>query len=542
MYLLNTSTVEIRHVVDYDGFTYAILSHTWGENEISFQDIQKPECRELKGYYKVKSFCATASSDGYEWAWVDTCCIDKSSSAELSEAINSMYDWYYHAASCYAYLADLDSVWKRSREKGQLRQCRWFRRGWTLQELLAPPDVRFYDSEWSCLGNKHDLLDEISTATGIHPVYIKDRTQIRKASVATRMSWAAHRQTTRLEDEAYCLMGLFDVNMPLLYGERHKAFKRLQHEIVTRTDDESIFAWYTVSSQSGIFAPSPKAFAMSGDMMQNFNPQIAREPYAITNRGLRFEAVYQEAPREFMNMLPPSTKDYRLKDHSLVPLNCARRKTKDKPFLIILKQLTDGSVVRFLPGEDMAYDKFFRGGPMFSMYLKRAIVYITEPPRELEISSVDLHPEVWSTMVHLRVNAFVWYVTPPGQLRSSIPSEVVLLFGDGGGFAVLTVKDPYGGVPHIIILFHSRFRTAGSTDAAQYSVILRNGPDQASVAETVDAYHDLFGPSGFRVSDRDEAAYQSLELPTGGYTIALNKFLERNQSHGRVYHLDVNQK
>ncbi|KAI4192463.1 MAG: hypothetical protein LQ350_008642 [Teloschistes chrysophthalmus] len=456
-----------------------------------------------------------------------------------------MYDWYYHAASCYAYLVDLDPVWKRSREKGQLRQCRWFRRGWTLQELLAPPDVRFYDSEWSCLGNKHDLLHGISTATGIDPVYIKDRTHIRKASVATRMSWAAHRQTTRLEDEAYCLMGLFNVNMPLLYGERHKAFKRLQYEIVTSTDDESIFAWHTVSYQSGIFAPSPKAFAMSGDMIQVFNPKIEREPYAITNRGLRFEAVYQEAPFEFMNMLPPSTKGYRLKDHSLVPLNCARRKTRDKPFLIILKQLTDGSVVRFLPGEDKTYDKFFRGGSMFSMYLKRGIVYITEPPRELEISSVDLHPEVWSTMIYLQVNAFVWYVTAPGQLRSGIPSEVlspVLFFGDREGFAVLTVNDPYGGVPHIIILLHSAFGSAGPRRAAQYSVNMRIGLDLASVAETVDAYHDLFIPSGLRVSDTDEAAFQSLELPIGHNSIALNKFQESDNYRGRIYTLRMNQK
>ncbi|KAL9581836.1 MAG: hypothetical protein Q9212_003658 [Teloschistes hypoglaucus] len=447
-----------------------------------------------------------------------------------------MYDWYYHAASCYAYLVDLDPIWKRDRKKEQLRQCRWFRRGWTLQELLAPSDVRFYDAEWSYLGSKNALIDGISTATGIDSVYIKDRTQIRKASVATRMSWAAHRQTTRLEDEAYCLMGLFDVNMPLLYGERHKAFKRLQYEIVTSTDDESIFAWHTVSAQSGIFAPSPKAFAMSGDMIQKFNPKIEREPYTITNRGLRFEAVYQEAPREFMDMLPPSTKDYRLKDHSLVPLNCARRKTKDEPFLIILKQLTDGSVVRFFPGEDKAYDKFLRGQSMF----RRTTVYITEPPQALEIGSVYLHPEDWSTMVRLQVNAFVWYVTAPGQLRSRIPSEVVLLFGDGEGFAVLTVKDPDGGVPYIIVLFHSRMKTADPTCAAGYELTMRLGHDLATVAETVDACHDLSQRSCF--NDGDERGFQSLELPTGKHNIVLNRFLDSNQSRGVVYNLSMNQR
>ncbi|KAI4246670.1 MAG: hypothetical protein LQ352_006334 [Teloschistes flavicans] len=533
MHLLNTASLELRHVLTYDEYPYAILSHTWGDDEISFQDIQKPECRELKGYRKIKSFCSTVFSAGLEWAWIDTCCIDKSSSAELSEAINSMYDWYYHADYCYAHLADLDPAWKEGDRKTEdLRQCRWFRRGWTLQELLAPSNIHFFDSEWCYLGDKHTLLDQISSATGIDTVYIKDRTQIRKASVAARMSWAAHRQTTRLEDEAYCLMGLFNVNMPLLYGERHKAFKRLQYEIATSTDDESLFAWHAVLPQSGIFAPSPKAFAMSGDMIQTFRPRIEREPYVITNRGLRFEAVYQEAPPEFLSMLPPSTKDYRLKDHSLVPLNCARKKTKDKPFLIILKQLTDGSVVRFFPSEDKAYDKFLRDHSTF----RRATVYITQPLPELEIRSLHLHHEGWSTMVYLEENAFVWYVTAPGRIESN----EVLIFGDGNGFAVLTISNPSGGTPYIIALFNSRIKAGGPTYAAKYSVTMRLGPNLATVAGMVDQCHDLVKISRSNVGD--EQTSQSVELLGGRHTMILNRVLDSNYSGGWVYTLGMIQR
>lgn len=166
-----------------------------------------------------------------------SCCIDKTSTAELSEAINSMFRWYRNAAVCYAYLADVEEI-------SQLADSRWLTRGWTLQELVAPKDLRFYTTDWKYLGSKGDpqLLDSLSRATHIERSVLSTG-QFENVTIAKRMSWAAGRETTRVEDSAYCLLGIFDVNMPLLYGEGRKAFRRLQEEILKVSDDHTLFAW-----------------------------------------------------------------------------------------------------------------------------------------------------------------------------------------------------------------------------------------------------------------------------------------------------------
>jgi hypothetical protein len=189
---------------------------------------------------------------------VDTCCIDKSSSAELTEAINSMFQWYKNAVVCYAYLSDLsprqDAVMKDlgvddSREdyslasKNELQGCKWFTRGWTLQELIAPKIVRFYDETWAFRGTKDDLAKPIELITDIDNAVLRSCQTLADISIAKRMTWASKRKTTRVEDVAYCLLGIFDVNMPLLYGEGNKAFTRLQEEIIKNNNDLSIFGW-----------------------------------------------------------------------------------------------------------------------------------------------------------------------------------------------------------------------------------------------------------------------------------------------------------
>jgi hypothetical protein len=152
----------------------------------------------------------------------DTVCINKSSSAELSEAINSMFQWYREAQVCYAYLADVSSDFLGSRAVSPaVRRSRWFTRGWTLQELLAPATVIFLNESWVEVGTKSSFAELISSVTGIAR---SDMANFRDANVAVKMSWAANRETTRTEDIAYCLMGLFGVNMPLLYGEGRNAF------------------------------------------------------------------------------------------------------------------------------------------------------------------------------------------------------------------------------------------------------------------------------------------------------------------------------
>jgi len=171
--------------------------------------------------------------------WIDTCCIDKTSSAELSEAINSMFSWYQKSQVCYAYLSDVSSSANdHYKAKSEFRRSNWFTRGWTLQELLAPKFVEFYDQNWVEIGTRAAMQKLLHEITGIRTF-----DDIGSANVAEKMSWASRRVTTRIEDQAYCLMGLFGVNMPLLYGEGAKAFLRLQLEIWNMTNDESIFAW-----------------------------------------------------------------------------------------------------------------------------------------------------------------------------------------------------------------------------------------------------------------------------------------------------------
>ena len=259
MYLVHTSTLKLQDFTSAP--PYAILSHTWATSgELTYQDMlvfNSIRTLETQGAAKVINACKRAASDGFEYIWIDTCCIDKRSSAELSEAINSMFRWYAEAQVCYTYLDDVqernhkrfsgteDTEAARddigSRWAIEFFDARWHKRGWTLQELLAPPYVIFLNQNWEELGTRTSLADHISQATGIKSSYLHD---FRKDStVALIMHWASHRKTARPEDQAYSLLGLFGINMPLLYGEGSKAFIRLQHEILRRHSDDSIFVW-----------------------------------------------------------------------------------------------------------------------------------------------------------------------------------------------------------------------------------------------------------------------------------------------------------
>jgi hypothetical protein len=194
----------------------------------------------LAGKYRWQSLNATLTMNS----------IDKSSSAELSEAINSMYMWYQKATICYAYLSDIFSAalvrnpdWSGIFDvKRRFKHSRWFTRGWTLQELLAPAVLEFYSADWQPFGTKEQLKAEISEITGINPLALSGD-PLSNFNVAEKMSWAAERQTTRLEDKAYCLLGIFEVNMPLLYGEGSRAFLRLQEHVMQVIEDYSIMAW-----------------------------------------------------------------------------------------------------------------------------------------------------------------------------------------------------------------------------------------------------------------------------------------------------------
>ncbi|KAK1579659.1 heterokaryon incompatibility protein-domain-containing protein [Colletotrichum navitas] len=238
MRLLNANTLQLREFYDQDVPAYAILSHTWEDEELTLQDLTNPASATKEGFSKVRARCAQAVRDGYEWVWVDTCCIDKTSSAELSEAINHMFRWYQQSSVCYAYLGD------------------------TLQELIAPGQVEFYDQDWNGVGTRLSLIELIHQATGTRRSILSGQSFLALTSVAERMSWASTSKTPRLEDMAYCLLGIFDIQMPLLYGEGSRAFNRLQQEILRTTEDSSILLWASVSTslEPGVLAPSPAEF------------------------------------------------------------------------------------------------------------------------------------------------------------------------------------------------------------------------------------------------------------------------------------------
>lgn len=303
MRLLNTTTYELVDEIairkrdplndPQQLVVYAILSHTWGEEEVTYSDIQNLESAlKLAGFAKLESACALAFSQGYEFIWIDTCCIDKTSSAELSEAINSMYRWYEEADICYAYLADVEigANWRVSASGTELfAKSRWFERGWTLQELIAPVDVEFYSRTWLFLGSKSNLQKELHEVTHIDQFVLGGGIPA-CISVSRRLYWASHRKTTREEDEAYCLLGLFGVHLPPIYGEgREKAFLRLQESILKSTDDQSIFAWGVVHTEkSASDYRDGHLLAMLAQTLWDFRESFEISPNATVKKWRNF--------------------------------------------------------------------------------------------------------------------------------------------------------------------------------------------------------------------------------------------------------------
>lgn len=322
MRLLSSRYWEIKEFFGASVPPYAILSHTWGSEEISYQELAaaigalnrgEPTLQGLElqdGFRKIKSALMQAAKDELDWVWADTCCIDKTSSAELSEAINSMFRWYQESEVCYVYLSDVEHGVDPAQPLSSFQRSRWFTRGWTLQELLAPSQVLFFTNTWTFLGERSDLSGIIGEVTKIQPRFLSsEEPSLHKATIAQRMSWAARRHTTRVEDVAYCLLGIFDINMPLLYGEGTKAFKRLQQEIINNSYDLSIFAWDVMRAhpdspplkeRSQLLAQSPADFEGCDGIVLCHSPgDRSKWPdFEFTKRGLRMQlpVVYEKLP------------------------------------------------------------------------------------------------------------------------------------------------------------------------------------------------------------------------------------------------------
>ena len=242
MRLLNVKTLDFKEFWADDIPPYIVASHRWGSDEPTFTTFESHRQRDSHGYQKIIGFCRTAQANSAdtEWLWIDTCCIDKTNSVELSEAINSMFKWYRDAMLCVAYLEDIDD------EHGDISRSAWFSRGWTLQELLAPALVVFRDRSWNRIGCKADpeassiqkyhLLNKtISSATGIPEAILINFDSATKLSVESRMAWMAPRRTTRPEDMVYSLLGIFGVYMVPIYGEGlEHATLRFKKELESR--------------------------------------------------------------------------------------------------------------------------------------------------------------------------------------------------------------------------------------------------------------------------------------------------------------------
>ncbi|KAI0349934.1 HET-domain-containing protein [Trametes cingulata] len=307
MYLLDTKTARLHYFLSSRELRYAILSHVWQDvrNELSFRDVQTigVECA-LTGENprdrmsaKIRNCCIFAERAGYAWVWIDTCCIDHNSSAELSEAINSMFAWYADADVCYAYLYDVGDDEDPSSPDSAFRRSRWYERGWTLQELIAPARVVFLTQTWRTLGSKHMLAGVIEEVTAVQKEILTHERSLDGVSVAQRMSWASKRRTTRIEDRAYSLLGIFSINMPTIYGEGQRAFARLQEEILRQIPDQSIFAW----------GPLHADLKVARDLMENDKVDDSARRRHNSHRDValdtqaRLQDMLAPSPSEFVN-------------------------------------------------------------------------------------------------------------------------------------------------------------------------------------------------------------------------------------------------
>ena len=292
-----------------------------------------------------------------------TVCIDKTNSAELTQAINSMFRWYADSTVCFTYLDDLapggqvQDTLQQSASIG-FASCRWFTRGWTLQELIAPRNMKFYDSKWICRGTKAELSAVLAFVTRIDQKFLCDNSALFSLPVATRMSWAARRQTTREEDMAYCLLGIFNINIPAIYGEGTKAFIRLQEEIARQTNDLTLFAWKqldTVQLYRGIFARSPDEFIDSWNIVPNMDQQF-NEEFSLTNKGIRINGDLSQSTRG----------DY------FLGLGCSYAHAPDQQIGIYLKHHGAGLYARQLP-HDLPVDKEPPAPASASIYIEKCL-------------------------------------------------------------------------------------------------------------------------------------------------------------------------
>lgn len=373
--LINTRTYELhKNVLSPE---YAILSHKWVEPEVTFQQLDSTEWRtinlESQPMKKIRDACKKARerSSLIEWLWVDTCCIDKTDNVELASALNSMFEWYFGATVCYGYLYDVKwiassrQISKSTDPKRPGTESAWFERGWTLQELLAPRYMEFYDRDWNFMDTRKNLADLIHERTGIAEKYLTGASNFKVASVATKLSWMAGRTTSAVEDIAYSMLGLLNITMEIRYGEGVKAFMRLQRTLMESSTDESLFAWTTPAgglacyrglghvpefspTHWGLLAPSPDCFSKYTDLVvlpDRYVPRLAGG-YRMTQQGVHF--VMPWTPTSEVISIFGWTRR-----HVTLGLNCCRFGDNGKPYNVGIKLLWDRGAYRRVKLDDL---------------------------------------------------------------------------------------------------------------------------------------------------------------------------------------------
>ncbi|KAB5529032.1 heterokaryon incompatibility protein-domain-containing protein [Coniochaeta sp. 2T2.1] len=437
MWLINARTLALEEIVNPEEERYVILSHRWGQDEVSFQDMADlNRARRMAGFHKIQMTCRKALEKGINYAWVDTCCIDKTSSAALSEAINSMFRWYKLSSFCFAHLFDLrrDSVdldeddegdWHRGeRLVDNIEDCQWFTRGWTLQELIAPEVVEFFDRGWIYRGDKKHLRRDISKFTGIDVSVLEDSDLLPTVAVGRRMSWASKRETTRVEDGAYCLLGIFNIHMTMIYGEGTNAFLRLQEEITKQTNDLSLFAWCAHIDQNGhpsrvndqrplpwsqqhqeyrgILAKSPSEFANCGELSICREQISPMKEFVMSNNGCLRISTYLAPVR--------GEKDY------IFPLDCTDgeldRDNHENRIGIHLMKTETGYVRCHVSETFKTFDKMFFLGRRNTVYIRKdltpeesrrvrlqlqsSLIFVFHTPRKYKVHALQARPaDLW---------------------------------------------------------------------------------------------------------------------------------------------------
>jgi hypothetical protein len=434
MRLLHTSSLTLHEYFDESVPPYGILSHTWAENEeVSYQEMLNLSSLVMAktGYQKIINCAHTIKELGYDYVWIDTCCIDKSSSAELSESINSMYNFYKNSKVCLAYMADVHrdtgqpsldesafKSWGLPENYPNFQSSRWFTRGWTLQELIAPTNVVFYDSEWQVIARIQEIAKAVERFIEI-PELVLLFGITESYCVAEKMKWASKRRTTRREDMAYCLFGLFNIHMPLLYGEGDRAFERLQEKILKRSEDLSLFLWQDEEDSEyvhrGLLARSPAEFSKFTISRRAVNMaptrpiklhykswNASKSPCWITNIGVQLSVHLLEARSFYKSAILNA--DYPMffenpKDDEYVfnVINFHVGSTLIS-FYILLKRLEkDGNqFARLLPGRISS--------------LERSEGHDYRPPPKLETIFIRQNLKVKPTIIDPRIYGFSLYI------------------------------------------------------------------------------------------------------------------------------------